>query len=142
MGQERYRDLVRQTAISEPQVLGLQKEKTLAVEGLTKDWDCWFRGCYYVALYMLRAALENQCSTIQIRRGAHHRHDFDVVVLLNHIKKRRGGTLPRPKFKKRVPAYWGTWARRAVGGILDKSRPTFQVLVSLSPSTQGGQQHG
>ena len=140
MGYEKHRDLVRRIALNEPQVQGLSAERTLNVEGIpARGWPCpEARGCFFVALYVLRAALENGCSTICIKRSWSHKHLFDVVKLLKYTARQRNGFLSRPKFKAKnggvrmPPPYLATWKQKAVGNWFDVQKPIFPVKLSLN----------
>lgn len=139
MSREANRNLVRRIAIHEPQVQGLSAERTLNVEGVpAKGWPCpEARGCFFVALYVLRAALENGCSTINVRRSPLHKHLFNVVDLLKYTARQRNGFLSRPKFKgkhggeRMPPSYLATWKQRAAGNWLDEQHPVFSVATAI-----------
>jgi hypothetical protein len=113
--------------------VGLSAERTLNVEGVPLQWRCEQKGCFFVALYALRSALENGCSKICVKRGAQHKHYFDVVELCLATKKVWGyAKLARPKVKSgQVPALLGTLRQRASGNWFDRQRPLFRVLTSL-----------
>lgn len=140
MDREANRALVRRIAISEPQVQGLSAERTLNIEGVpTKGWPCpEARGCFFVALYVLRAALEQGCSTICIKRSWSHKHLFDVVKLLKYTARQRNGFLSRPKFRAKnggvrmPPSYLATWKHKSIGNWFDVQKPIFPVTVSLN----------
>ena len=148
MGRESNRSLIRETAISEPQIQGLSAEKTLIVGNVPLAWRCEWNGCFYAAGYALRTALENGCTKICVHRGAQHKHWFDVVDLCIASKKAFAPYLPdtprlaRPKFEKEVPQYLGTWKQRAVGNWMDRTRPTFQVPIALTSLFGGNRAKG
>ena len=98
MAQERYRNLIRELAISEAQVQGLRDDRTFFVDGVPPDWGtCDEGGCLAVAMYVSRAALEQRAGRITVIRGAAHRHEFDVARLMQHAKAVNGGRLPAPR---------------------------------------------
>ena len=126
--------------------MGLSAERKLIVEGVPKTWECWHRGCYYVALYALRTAMENSCTTIEVRRGPHHRHQFTIVELLAAAKrwwdpntramqsyKFTRNYLNKPKFASgKVPRYLGTRMHQSRGATLDRTRPLFRVMQKIT----------
>jgi hypothetical protein len=96
MASERWRNLIREVAIAEPLVQGLRDDRTFFVDGIPADWGtCDEGGCWAVAIYLSRVALEQQCGRLTIIRGP-HQHEFDVATLLLHAKRANGGKLPRP----------------------------------------------
>ena len=150
MGREANKALVRETAVSEPQIVGLSAERKLIIEGIPKgsrEWPCWHHGCYYIALYGLRAAMENSCTTIEVKRGTGHRHLFSVIELLNAAKrwwdpntrvmqsyKFTRNYLNKPKFESgKVPRLLGTRMHQSRGSTLDRTRPLFRVMQKIQP---------
>lgn len=129
---------VREAGILEPQVLALSNERHLVITGVPKTWRCdaGARACYYIAMYVLRAALENGCTTIEIRRGPHHRHLFQVLELIEAHRRYgssnlRHGKITRPRFRRKTPPYWATWTHRSRGSVLDRLRNWHRVPANI-----------
>lgn len=59
-------------------------DRVLWVEGIPDDFPC-----KAAAIYCLHAAQDGRYGTIRICKGARHRHDFKVVDLVRHVKKKR-----------------------------------------------------
>ncbi len=59
-------------------------DRVLWVEGIPEKFSC-----KVAAMYCLHAAQDGRYGTIRICKGAHHRHDFKVVDLVRHAKKKR-----------------------------------------------------
>lgn len=130
MAQEHYRNLIRELAITERQVLGLRDERTFHVEGVPKDWGtCEQGGCFAVAMYVSRAAIESQCGKITLTRGA-HKHEFDVATLMVEAKRQRGGKFSVPK---RPPAYLATMKHQALGNFVERKGLIIPVSASITP---------
>jgi len=134
---DRALNTVRHLRLSEPQIADLRKEKTLFVTGAPLEWPP-----VLVAQYVLRAALENGCTTIEVRQGVHRVRSFDTMRLFTWARMWRGGRPPTPKMK-RIPPYIGTMKQAAVGNFLEARRPLIVVpSLTLKPpvsSTPGGQ---
>ena len=140
MAQEAARRLVREIALPESSIQGLRAERTMHVEGIPKDCaSCEAGGCFYVATYVIRVALENQASKIVVKRGPNHRHEFDVIHVLNAIKRLHGGRLARPRVRraKGIHPYLATAGHRAVGNWTDRTRLVVPVALSLSGLNPG-----
>jgi len=130
--------LMREIALTPQSIDGLKAERTCYVEGVPKDWGaCEHGGCFYVAVYAIRVALENKASKIVVRRGAQHKHQFDVIDLLRAIKQQHGGRLARPRVRraKGIYPYLATASHRAVGNWTDRTRLVVPVGLSLSGLT-------
>lgn len=139
MGQEAHRQLVREIALPEASIQALRAERTIYVEGIPKGWGaCEAGGCFYVATYAVRVALENAASKIVVRRDGTHRHQFDVVDLLRAIKKQTG-RLARPRLRspKGIHPYFATANHRVVGNWTDRTRLVVPVTLSLSGRNPG-----
>jgi hypothetical protein len=146
MAHERYRSLIRELAISEAQVQGLRDDRTFFVDGVPADWGtCDEGGCLAVALYVSRAALEQQAGRITIIRGATHRHEFDVAKLIQHAKRVNGGRLPTPRGGH---SHLATVKHAALGNFVESrglvipvSASLTSTAVSSNPGSQKESQH-
>ncbi len=135
MAHERYRSLIRELAISEAQVQGLRDDRTFFVDGVPADWGtCDEGGCLAVALYVSRAALEQQAGRITVCRGANHRHEFDVATLIAYAKRQTGGRLPAPKTRH---THLATLKHRALGNYVERRGLIIPVTAAVS-SDPGG----
>ncbi|MBF0262291.1 MAG: hypothetical protein HQL97_10720 [Magnetococcales bacterium] len=146
MAHERYRNLIRELAISEAQVQGLRDDRTFFVDGIPPDWGtCDQGGCYAVAMYVSRAALEQRAGRITIIRGATHRHEFDVAKLIQHAKRVNGGRLPTPRGGH---SHLATVKHAALGNFVESrglvipvSASLTSTAVSSNPGSQKESQH-
>lgn len=130
MAYERYRNLIRELAISESQVQGLRDDRTFFVDGVPADWGtCDEGGCLAVALYVSRAALEQQAGRITICRGATHRHEFDVAKLIAYAKRVNGGRLPAPRGGHR---HLATMKHAALGNFVEQRGLIIPVSASFT----------
>jgi len=132
-----YRDLAQETKAPIP----TSSDKTMVVEGVPKDWPCEKGACVFVARYVLRAALEQNCAYVEVRQGAHHRHRFDVGTLLLDVKKWLGGWLPSPDLQV-VPVQFATRGHFANGSEMDRKQTMVTVPSSfaLTDGHKGEQQ--
>lgn len=146
MANEKYRSLIRELAISEAQVQGLRDDRTFFVDGVPADWGtCDEGGCLAVALYVSRAALEQQAGRITVCRGAQHRHEFDVAKLIQHAKRVNGGRLPTPRGGH---SHLATVKHAALGNFVESrglvipvSASLTSTAVSSNPGSQKESQH-
>ena len=130
MAHERYRNLIRELAISEPQVQGLRDDRTFFVDGVPRDWGtCDEGGCYLVAMYVSRAAIEQRAGRITVIRGANHRHEFDVAKLMQHAKRVNGGRLPAPRTRH---THLATLKHQALGNFVESRGLIVPVSASLT----------
>ena len=141
MAYERYRNLIRELAISESQVQGLRDDRTFFVDGIPADWGtCDEGGCLAVAMYVSRAALEQRAGRITICRGAAHRHEFDVATLIAHAKRVNGGRLPSPRGGH---SHLATVKHAALGNFVESRGLVIPVSASFTStavsSDPGGQ---
>lgn len=116
-------------------------ERLMILEGLPNEWPCANRpghrgewsACYHFAKYSLRVALENGCTHIEVHKGRHHRHRFDVAQLLLACQRQLGGKLPRPKgLSPRLNGSIATLGRKARGGWFDTLKGVWAVPTSIS----------
>lgn len=59
-------------------------DRVLWVEGIPDEFPCLM-----AAKHCLHAAQDGRYGTIRICKGTRHRHDFNVVDLVRHVKKKR-----------------------------------------------------
>lgn len=133
MGREANREQVRQLSIREPQVQALSNERLLKIEMPKQSWD-WPMAL--VAQYALRLALENQCTRVRVVRGISS-YEYDVLQLLDLSRKLHyGGALTVPRYPHRPPAYLATMGHKALGSVVDKTRPMIAVPHAVSGRPQ------
>lgn len=136
MADTKYIQLARECLAPIPRA----SEKLLVIEGFPHDWPCsdkpGMRGtwspCFLYAKYFIRIALENGCTHIEIHKGVHHRHRFDVGTLLMQIKRELGGKLPRPRHHPTLLKSISTRGQRARGNWTDTLNGSIAVPVSIS----------
>lgn len=134
MAQERYRHLIRELAIAEPLVQGLRDDRTFYVDGVPRDWGtCDEGGCYAVAMYLSRVALEQQAGKMCIVRGP-HKHEFDVARLIQHAKRENGGKLPRPTHGI---ANFATMRHQQLGNYVDRRGLLIPVSTTVVSAHHG-----
>ena len=122
-------------------IVGPTRERTLYIEGVprpeNKGEDEW--PCDYVAVSVLRAACEQSCTRIVVRkpwRG--HSCEFDVATMLREIADYWGGTLPGPPPGPVLPGL-ATAKQLALGGEMAPHRPLVTVPTAIS-STAGSEE--
>ena len=131
-----YQNLVREILVTPP----TSQSRTLYIEGVPKSWPCADRpghkgtwsACFFLAKYALRAALENGCVYIEVRKGPHHKHRFDVGDLLKTVKMELGGKLPRPRYHPSLLNRIATMRHKSKGGTFDATRLVIPVHASIS----------
>lgn len=137
--QSTAQSFVRQIGISEPQIAAMNSDRTLFVEGIPRgdkfEWSCDRGACFFVAVTVLRVAMENGMAKICINRGANHKHYFDVVEVLAAHKK-NNGVLPNPRMKNNrpMPAMYATMGAKAGGGQFDTRRLIVPVQSRVKES--------
>ena len=142
MGREANRNYVRRIRLSEPQVQGLSAERTLFVEGVPPQWPSTV-----VAQYCLRAALENNCSYITVRKGVHSRQTYSVIKLLDVTRSLHCGGALQPPLMKQVPKDLATMGHKANRSTFGRTRPLVRVpslnaVSGLSPAAYKEKHNG
>ena len=88
--------------------------------------------CSLAANHAWRLAHEHGCTRIVVH-NAGHKPQFDTIDFLKQFTIRRLGYLPRPfTVGGRTPRWLATRGHQALGNVLDTTRPTFQIPITVS----------
>jgi len=135
--QQKALNTVQYLRIAPSRIARLKHEKTLNVV-LPKEAECW--PSTVVAQHCVRLALENACTRIRVHKGVHSKQEYDVMTLckVSRYLSPSGKFLHRPTMRH-VPANLATAGFARLGGVLEATRPSAPVGLSLSQPVSGSQ---